>query len=48
MGLPEGRTLWYDRSPNLIDRRTRMARDIILNLAVSLDGFICDEDGGFA
>lgn len=25
-----------------------MARDIILNLAVSLDGFICDEDGGFA
>ena len=25
-----------------------MARDIILNLAISLDGFICDEDGGFA
>ena len=25
-----------------------MARDIILNLAVSLDGFICDEDGDFA
>ena len=25
-----------------------MARDVILNLAVSLDGFICDEDGGFA
>lgn len=25
-----------------------MALDIILNLAVSLDGFICDEDGGFA
>ena len=25
-----------------------MARDIILNLAVSMDGFICDEDGGFA
>ena len=25
-----------------------MTRDIILNLAVSLDGFICDEDGGFA
>ena len=24
-----------------------MARDIILNLAISLDGFICDEDGGF-
>ena len=24
-----------------------MARDVILNLAVSLDGFICDEDGGF-
>ena len=23
-----------------------MARDVILNLAVSLDGFICDEDGG--
>ena len=25
-----------------------MARDIILNLAVSLDGYICDTDGGFA
>ena len=25
-----------------------MARALILNLAVSLDGFICDEDGGFA
>ena len=25
-----------------------MSRDIILNLAISLDGFICDEDGGFA
>ena len=28
-------------------RRNDVARDVILNLAVSLDGFICDEDGGF-
>ena len=34
-------------NPNFY-RRTSICRDIILNLAISLDGFICDEDGGFA
>lgn len=29
------------------NKENKMSRKIILNLAISLDGYICDEDGGF-
>ena len=32
----------------LIERKNMAERKIILNLAVSLDGYICDPEGGFA